>query len=402
MRGLRIAITHDFMECYGGAERVTAEIAAVYPQARVYALLGEAGVAERMGVAERYRSLVAPTRMTLRHYRLGAAVWGPYADRIRLPEVDVVIASSYGYAHRLRSVNDAPIVCYCHSPLRFAWSMTDAYRERWAPDGVRGRAFDAFAASMRRADRRAALNVGTYLTQSPFVADQIQRFYGRSAKVIGAPIDGSLFRPAADPSADGGYHLLVSRLVEPYKRVGMALEAFRRLPHERLIVAGDGPAAAELRRDAPPNVEFVGQQGDGPLVELMQRCRAAIFPSRDDFGLVPVEVMACGRPVIAYGAGGALHTVVPGLTGELFAEQTPEALVEALERFDPSAYDPRRIREHALQWDRPQFRVALMAAVTTAVTVNELRGKRRPSAPVGGTVAAPSRFRRDAADPSLT
>jgi glycosyltransferase involved in cell wall biosynthesis len=144
------------------------------------------------------------------------------------------------------------------------------------------------------------------------------------------------------------------------------LDAFRELPAERLVVAGDGPALEELRAAAPDNVTFTGHLEDDALVALMQGCRATLFPSRDDFGLVPVEVMACGRPVIAFAGGGARHTVVPGLSGALVRAQTAEAFVRAVGRFRDEAWDPERIREHALRWDAPVFRERLADAVRTA------------------------------------
>lgn len=369
--GARVAITHDFMETYGGAERVTAEMAATFPDAAVHALLARPAVAVRMGVADRTTSLVAPREVLLARYRLGAGLWGHYADRVRLPPVDVVLSSSYAFAHRLRTANDAPIVCYCHSPLRFAWSMTNAYRHRWARSRVAASGFDLLVAGVRRSDRRAAQRVDTYLTQSPYTADQIREYYGREAAVIGAPVDCERFRPAPDGSELGDYFLLVSRLVEPYKRVGAAVEAFRRMPDERLIVAGDGPAMGELKAAAPGNVEFLGRQEDAELVALMQRCRAAIFPSCDDFGLVPVEVMACGRPVLAYADGGALYTVREGVTGRFFPAQTPDAIVRAVRDFEPEDYDAGDIRQHALQWDRLRFRARLVAAVRRAIAESE-------------------------------
>lgn len=360
----RVVITHDFMETYGGAERVTEEMAAAFPDASVVALLGRPAVAERMGVSGRFHSLVAPRPRVLEHYRLLAPAWGSLAARAVLPDADVVLASSYAYAHRLRTRNDAPMVCYCHSPLRFAWSMTESYRERWAPGGWRARAFAALVEQSQRADVAAARRVHTYATQSEFVADQVRRFYGRECHVIGAPIDCDRFRPAANGRHDD-YFLIVSRLVEPYKRVGLAIEAFRRLGR-RLVIAGDGPAMAELRAAAPAHVEFTGHLEDHELIPLMQRCAAAVFPSRDDFGLVPVEVQACGRPVVAYGDGGALHTVAPGVTGELFPAQTVESLLGALGAFDPDAYDPSAIRAHAMRWDRRAFHARLRELVHAA------------------------------------
>lgn len=355
-----MVIAHDFMETYGGAERVTEEMAKAFPDAPVVAILGRPEVAARMRVDGRFRSLLPARSRVLRHYRLLAPVYGPLVDRFRLPEADVMLSSSYAFAHRIRTRNDAPRVCYCHSPLRFAWSMSDSYRRAWAAGRVAGLAFEVVAFGLRRSDRRAAGRVARYLTQSPFTADQIQRFYNRPADVIGAPVDCDRFRPSGAPPAN--FFLFCGRLIEPYKRAGMVIETFRRFG-ARLVVAGDGPALAQLRRIAPPNVEFVGSVRDGELVELMQSCRAAVFPSRDDFGLIPIEVMACGRPVLAYAGGGSMHTSAPGVTGELFEEQTVESLEAALRQFEPEAYDPARIRQHALQWDSPRFRDRLVRAV---------------------------------------
>lgn len=358
-----VLITHDFMETYGGAERVTAEMALAFPQAQVVAILGRREVAERMGVADRFRSLLPPRPALLEHYRYLTPVLGAYTDRVRLPEADVVLSSSYAFAHRLRSRNDAPRVCYCHSALRFAWSMTESYREERAGNPLSARAFDLLAAAMRRSDRRSAQPIHEYLTQSPFTAEQIEGFYGRPATVIGAPIDCDLFRPGPAPPED--YFLFCGRLIEPYKRVGIAIEAFRRTG-QRLVVAGGGPDFERLAASAPPNVEFLGHVADDTLVPLMQRCQALVFPSRDDFGLIPVEVMACGRPVLAYAGGGSLYTSRPGLTGELFPEQSADAIEAALRSFDPAAYEPARIREHALQWDSARFRERLVEHVEAA------------------------------------
>lgn len=359
----RVVITHDFMELYGGAERVTAEMAIAFPEAPVVAILGRPEVAERMGVADRFTSILPPRRRLLRHYRYLTPVLGALCDRVRVEEADVVLSSSYAFAHRLRSRNDAPRVCYCHSPLRFAWSMTDDYRAERAHNGLSERAFDLLAAQVRRSDRRSAQAIQEYMTQSPFTADQIARFYGIEATVIGAPVDCERFHPSAAAPED--YYLLCGRVIEPYKQFGIVIEAFRRLG-TRLVIAGDGPDRERLAAGAPPNVEFLGHVSDDVLVPLMQRCQALIFPSRDDFGLMPVEAMACGRPVLAYAGGGSLYTSLPGVTGELFPEQTTDAVESALRTFDPSAYDPARIREHAMQWDSTRFRERLVERVVAA------------------------------------
>lgn len=356
----RIVITHDFLETYGGAERVTREMAIAFPNAEVVAILGRESVARRMGLEGRWRSILPRREGLLERYRLLTPAFPALLGGVRLPAADAVLSSSYAFAHHLRTRDDAPQVCYCHSPLRFAWSMGQSYRAQWAWSGLSRQAFDLLGRAMRGTDRRAAARVALYLTQSPFTAEQIHRFYGREAKVIGAPVDCELFRPSEEPPED--FFLVAGRLIEPYKRVSIVLDAFRRLG-ARLVIAGGGPAARELRAMAPPNAEFLGPVGDCELVGLMQRCRAAILPSRDDFGLAPVEVMACGRPVLAYGGGGALHTVHPGVTGALFDAQTPGAVEAAVRAFDPADYDPVEIRRHALRWDTRPFRRRLVAEV---------------------------------------
>jgi glycosyltransferase involved in cell wall biosynthesis len=341
------------METYGGAERVTQELAALYPDAPVYAILGRQEVADRMGVGDRFRSLLPARGPLLRHYRLLAPAFPRYLEQCRLPAADVLLTSSYAFAHRLVTVNRAPQVCYLHSPLRFAWSMTDSYQRTWAPGQARAAAFRRLAYGMRASDREASRRVGVFLTQSAFVAEQVREFYDREAVIVGAPVDVGRFAPSPAPPRD--YFLVCARLVEPYKRITLVVDAFARLPHRRLVVAGDGPELGRLRARATPNVEFRGHVGDTELVDLMQHCRAAIFPSQDDFGLVPVEVMACGRPVLAYERGGALHTVLAGVTGEHFGETTAAELARIVDAFDAERFDPAAIRAHALRWERDTF-----------------------------------------------
>lgn len=242
--------------------------------------------------------------------------------------------------------------------------MTDAYSGRLARGSLGRRAFAAFAAAMRRSDRRAASRVTRYVAESRYVAEQIRSAYGREADVIYPPVDCELFTPSPDGGHDD-YYLFAGRLIEPYKRPGIVIEAFRELGLP-LVVAGDGPAYGELRSRAPANVNFVGHVSDDELVSLMQRCVATVFPSVDDFGLIPVEAMACGRPVIAFAGGGALETVVAGRTGEFFGEQSTTALLSALRRFDPARYDSAAIRSHAEAWRIERFQREITAAVLAA------------------------------------
>ena len=363
---MKIVIAHDFLETYGGAERVTEEMARAFPDASIHAVLGRPAVVRRMGIEHRFQSVLPARERMLRHYRLGAPVLPSIVDLARLPEADVLVTSSYAFAHRFRTINGAPQVCYCHSPLRFAWSMTSSYRRQMTRGSLGSTAFNVMAAAMRHSDRSASRHPQQYITSCRNVAEQIRRYYDRPAEVIGAPIDCDRFRPAPAGTEIGDYYLFCGRLIEPYKKIGITVEAFNRLGLP-LLVVGDGPAMECVRSIAGKNIEFAGALEDDALVGVMQRCRAAIFPSKDDLGLLPLEVMACGRPVLAYAAGGALDSVREGVTGSFFYEQSADAMVDAVRAFDPDAYERDTLRAHASRWCGEKFRARLVEKVEEAV-----------------------------------
>ncbi len=368
LRSLAVTVAHDNLYWYGGGERVIATVTDHLPDSPFWTILGRRAVAERMGVADRVHFLLPESRPVLANYRRMAPLYPALLRARRLPEADVLLTSSFAFAHHFRTRNDAPQLCYCHSPLRFAWSMTDDYGVEL---GFGRRLAGAAAAAFRASDRRAGRRVTRYVVGSRYVADQLERFYGRRCDVIRPPVDCERFHPGA-PGHDS-YFLFCARLVEAYKKPSLVVEAFRELPEHRLVIAGEGPAMADLQRRATPNVEFVGQVDDDVLVPLMQRCSAVIFPSRDDFGLVPVEVMACGRPALAFAGGGALETVVAGKTGEFFAEQTAAAIRDAVRGFDPDAYDPAEIRAHAEYWRADRFVDEMKAAIVETAAQNGTR-----------------------------
>lgn len=357
---MRVVVTHDFFETFGGAERVTAEIAAVFPDAPVYAILGRRSVARWMEIEDRVQSILPERPRLLRHYRRLAPIYPALVRATRLPEADLVVSSSYAYAHGFNTASRAPKLCYSHGPFRHLWWQQDIYAARLAGGRTARVAFELYARAARVADRAAARSVDAFLTQSPFTAGLIERAYGQLAEVVPPPVDCELFRPANGTS--GGYFLFVGRLVEASKRPSVVLEAFAAMPERRLLIVGDGPVRGMLQRRATPNVEFLGKVDDGTLVEVMQACEAAIFPSVDDFGLVPLEVNACGRPVLAVRAGGALQTIRQGVTGEFIEEQSAAAVRRVVEEFDGGKYDSVKIRSYALQWDKAEFRRRIRAA----------------------------------------
>lgn len=276
----------------------------------------------------------------------------PFAvESYDLSGYDVVLSSSSAFAKGIITDIDTLHICYCHNPMRFAWNYHDYIK------GERvGRKVQAFLPLVlnyvRLWDEVSARRVDAYIANSRMVARRIQKRYQRTATVINPPVDTGLYRP--DPDTRGDYFLIVSRLI-PYKRVDLAIEAFNRLGLP-LKVVGSGRQEAELRAMSKGNVQFLGKMQDAELKRLYAGCKAFIFPGMEDFGITPLEAQASGRPVIAYGAGGALETVVPGVTGEFFKEQTAGSLAEVVSGFNPNDYDQAAIRRHAETFDTEVFK----------------------------------------------
>ena len=280
------------------------------------------------------------------------------ARRLRIPAVDLVLSTHHAFAKNARLAPGQAHLCYCFTPLRYAWDQLDAYLGRGLRRGLAAPA----VAALRRIDAAASGpdQVTRFVACSRAVADRIRRHYRRSARVVHPPVDLERFRPSTGPGDD--FYLMVGTFV-PYKRPEIAIEAFRRL-ERRLIVVGDGPARSRLARTAPANVEFTGRIDDAELADLYARCRALIHPQEEDFGICAVEAQAAGRPVVAFGRGGVRDTVRPlretgpeDATGILFERQHPDDLVHAVERFEKHEphFSARRIRRHAEAFGHERF-----------------------------------------------
>jgi glycosyltransferase involved in cell wall biosynthesis len=267
---------------------------------------------------------------------------------------DLILSNKSGFCHGVPIPPGARHVCYCLTPTRFLWQY-EAYRAReglgWAADLVLRPA----VALLRRWDYAAAQRVHHFIAISSEIQERIRRFYGRESTIIYPPADIARFRPSGEPPGD--YFLAGGRLI-PYKRTDLAVRACSELGL-RLLVFGDGRDRAALERMAGPCVTFLGRVSWEELAQLYAGTRAFIFPGLEDFGIAPVEAQAAGRPVIAFRGGGALDTVLPGRTGELFTEQTVESLKAVLERFDPSAYDPAACRVNAERFGAERFEAEL-------------------------------------------
>jgi len=264
-----------------------------------------------------------------------------------------VISSSSGYVKGVSASRDAMHICYCHTPMRWAWNF-DGYSERESMSPAMKVALRVLTSALRQWDVGAARQPDHFIANSKVVAERIQNAYGRTAEVIHPPIDVDRFQPS---NQIDDYYMLLSRMV-PYKRLDLAIEACTRL-NKKLVVVGTGPQRKHLESIAGPTVKFAGRVSDAEAVRLASRCRALLFPGEEDFGMAPLEVAAAGRPTIAFRAGGATESIVEGSTGLFFDQQTPESLMDAIERFETHEWAPSDIRQHAEGFSIPVFRTRM-------------------------------------------
>jgi glycosyltransferase involved in cell wall biosynthesis len=347
----KVALVHDYLVERGGAEKVLATLHETFPEAPIYT-----AVYNRDTTLDVFRRADVRTsflqRLTTRReaYRALLPLY-PLAFRtFDLRPYDLVISSASGFAKGVRTRSDARHICYCYTPPRFIWEYQAANEKERLPATAR-LALRAFRSYLARADREGAALVDRFLTTSRCVAARIEAAYGRRATVLPPPIECDEFTSA--PAA-GEFFLVVSRLV-PYKRIDIVIEAFNRnqLP---LLVVGDGRDLRRLESMArSERIRFLGFQPQDKVRDLLATCRALIVPAEEDFGMTALEANASGRPVIAYGAGGARDTVVPGVSGLLFPEQTADALLAALDEFAHTTFDTEALVRHARRFDKAHF-----------------------------------------------
>ncbi len=349
---MRICIIHDYLTHMGGGERVLEALAQAFPSAPIYTLVYDPAQVRVSFDPGRIRtSFLQKFPGANRSHRYFPLALMPFAiEQFDLSGFDVVISNAHSFGKGILLSPRTLHISYCMTPTRYAWDDSHRYVREFSGN----RWFQKFAPSaisyIRLWDYMAANRVDTYLTLSNYVAKRIQKYYNRDSSVVYPPVDVDRFSPSSE---EGKYYLIVSRLV-PYKRIEIAIAAAQLLGRN-LKIAGTGPELKSLQRIAGPHVDFLGFVSDNDLPELYRNAKALLFPQEEDFGITPLEAAASGVPTIAYGAGGALETIVDGTTGVLFPQQTASSLMVAMQKFESMRWDKVAIRTHANRFSTQRF-----------------------------------------------
>lgn len=359
---MRVALVHDYLNQMGGGEKTLLALTKIYPNAPIYT-----SIYEPSRVDHDFRSLDIRTSFmqrlpfVKRHHQPFLPLYPFAVESFDLRGYDLVVSDSSAFAKGIVTRPETLHICYCHTPMRWAWNFED-YIERERIGGLGRMALAPFITWLRLWDYASAARVDAFIANSPVVAARIAKYYRRESVIIPPPVDVTRF---AVSTRRDDYFLIVSRLA-PYKRIDLAVRAFTKLGLP-LRVVGSGRDEKNLRKLAGPTVRFMGRLSDEQVREQMAGCRAFIFPGEEDFGITPVEAQACGKPVIAYGAGGALSTVVEGVTGLFFREQTADALAAVVAGFRDELFNPLTIRRHAEQFDTARFAERLTRFISSRV-----------------------------------
>ncbi len=365
---MKVALVHDWLVTLAGAEKVLEALYELYP-AHVFTLVADKKGLEGSPLADARinTSFIQGLPWAKRLYRNYLALFPLAVEQFDLSGYDVVISVSTCAAKGVLTRADQLHVCYCCTPVRYAWDLYHQYlNETGLKRGLKGKLARLVLHYIRMWDSTTANRVDCFVTLSHYVSRRIRKTYGRESTVIYPPVDVDGFQPRADKE---DFYLAASRMV-PYKRMDLIAKAFSNMPGRKLVVIGDGPELEKVKSRAASNVEVLGYQPFEVLRDYMQRAKAFVFAAEEDFGIVPVEAQACGTPVIAYGRGGARETVIDGETGIFFHEQTPEAIAEAIGRFEQhgDGFDPETMRKNAERFSKKRFQEEFRGLVEKLVS----------------------------------
>ncbi len=361
---LKVALVHDWLTGMRGGEKCLVALCRRFPDAELFTLLHQPGkmapAIERMQITT---SFLQRMPGIAKHYRYWLPLMPRAIESLKIPaDVDLVVSFSHAVAKSIQPPPGVPHVCYCFTPMRYAWQLRKDYfgseRNRLSPAAPLAKVRDVLLDRIRHWDRATSDRVTHYLAISQTIAERIEACYGRSSTVIYPPVDTDFYTPARVARED--FYLCVSALA-PYKKIELAAAACRQLGR-RLVVIGAGPERKRLEQAAGPGIELLGWRSDEQIRDYLRRCRALLFPGNEDFGIVPVEAQACGAAVVAYGEGGATETILPADerhvgSGVFFAEQTPESLISAIEWLEqhPEQFSGALARQQALKFNAQRY-----------------------------------------------
>ncbi len=361
---LNVILAHDWLTGLRGGERVLEILCRAFPRAPIYTLIhNPSAVSELINLHPVKTSWLQHIPGIMKFYRNLLPLFPSAIESLRPERADLVISTSHCVAKGLIAPPGTRHLCYCFTPMRYAWVFYDEY---FGKNPLKKAVLSPILRNLRQWDKESSARVDYFATLSRHVQKRIKDFYGRDATVVHPPVDLEFWTPAGGITpGSGNYDLVVSAMV-PYKRIDLAIGAYTKLGYPLKIV-GIGTESKKLRTSAGKNIEFLGRVADEPLRELYRHCRALIFPGEEDFGLTPLEAFACGRPVVAYGRGGVMESLVRDQTGVFFEEQTEEALIDAVRKCAALKWDPVLIRKNAERFSRQNFIDGLSACIKSTM-----------------------------------
>ncbi|GCF07900.1 glycosyltransferase [Dictyobacter arantiisoli] len=349
---MKVALVHDYLNQMGGAERVVMAFHEIFPDAPIYtSIYDPKRVDPAFQKMDIRTSFMQKLPLVTKHHQPYLPLYPFAMEKLDLRGYDLVLSSSSAFGKGVITRPETMHICYCHTPMRWCWNYEE-YVEREHLGKVARSILPFMITGMRVWDQTSAMRVDHFIANSPVIAERIRKYYRREAAYIPPPVETARFQFEPD-IIPGDYYLSVGRLV-PYKRIDLAIEACNRLQLP-LVIIGGGRDEERLKRMAGPTIRFLGRLPDEEVTYYFKHCRALLFPGEEDFGITPLEAQACGRPIIAYGAGGALASVIDGMTGVFFNEQTVDSLTATLATFDERTFDPHVIHNHALEFDTSRF-----------------------------------------------
>lgn len=354
---MKIAIIQEWLVSVGGSDKVVKAISDIYPEADIFTLVSSKETLNELKIDSKRvtNSFIQKFPRSRKNHRIYLPLFPIAIEQFNLSDYDLIISSSHSVAKGVLTHGNQLHICYCHSPMRYAWDLYHSYlNEARLDKGIKGVLAKYFLHRIRIWDIASLPRVDHFIANSNYIARRIKKIYNRESTVIypNIEIDAFLLNEKKDD-----FYLACSRLVS-YKKIDLIVEAFTKWGKRKLVVLGSGPDFKKIKEIAGNNVEIRGYSPKEQLTEYMGKCKALVFASDEDFGMIPVEAQACGTPVIAFGKGGSLETIIENKTGMFFKEQTVDSLIETLNRFEKSGveFSPHQIREHATRFGEVRFK----------------------------------------------